>query len=788
MKTVDEILASLSIDEKIRLLNGVGSWDTFSADGKIPVISVSDGPHGLRHQTGNEEVGDINNSNIATCYPTACAIASSWNTQATYKMAQSIAQEAKAENVQIVLGCGMNIKRSPLCGRNFEYFSEDPLLSGEMAAGFANGLQSKNVGTCLKHFALNNQEKYRQSSSSNVDERTMREIYLAGFERAVKKSQPHSIMCSYNMINGTFASANKKLLTEILRDDWGFKGIVMSDWGANIDAVKSLKAGLDLGMPDSNGYFEEQLKAAYEKGELTQAELDTACKRIIELALQYEEHKEEFAGGSKVEPVDFKVQHKNALELACESAVLLKNDGFFPLAKNQKILIVGELAEKMRFQGGGSSHINTAPYPNAVEALKKYCDVEYIPGYYSDFCKESKKSKLNEKLKTQAVAKVRAVIEKNPRIPVLYFCGLEESYEGEGFDRDNLKLPQSHIALYKEIAAITKNIALITFSGSPIDLTFTSDAHAILHMYLCGEACGEACAELICGNKNPSGKLAETWPFKVETGFPVEDLDVDYVEGSLVGYRWYETKNIPVQYEFGYGLSYTKFEYSDLKVNLTDSPSRASGNTGSIEVTIKNIGTVDGAEIVQVYVKNPPCDLSISRSYIELRAFQKVFLKAGEQKTITIPLDDRAFSVYSTKKNSFATAGGEYEICVGASVKDIKLSAPVKIEGEDITELVRPDKEEQAGVFVKHPRHKKGEFTVTDSLIAMSKESLYVRLLLKLYRTAIILKSKSKSKDDPAVKIGISGVEENPLESLISISGGVITEKIARKIVKFANR
>ena len=788
MKTVDEILASLSIDEKIRLLNGVGSWDTFSADGKIPVISVSDGPHGLRHQTGNEEVGDINNSNIATCYPTACAIASSWNTQATYKMAQSIAQEAKAENVQIVLGCGMNIKRSPLCGRNFEYFSEDPLLSGEMAAGFANGLQSKNVGTCLKHFALNNQEKYRQSSSSNVDERTMREIYLAGFERAVKKSQPHSIMCSYNMINGTFASANKKLLTEILRDDWGFKGIVMSDWGANIDAVKSLKAGLDLGMPDSNGYFEEQLKAAYEKGELTQAELDTACKRIIELALQYEEHKEEFAGGSKVEPVDFKVQHKNALELACESAVLLKNDGFFPLAKNQKILIVGELAEKMRFQGGGSSHINTAPYPNAVEALKKYCDVEYIPGYYSDFCKESKKSKLNEKLKTQAVAKVRAVIEKNPRIPVLYFCGLEESYEGEGFDRDNLKLPQSHIALYKEISAITKNIALITFSGSPIDLTFTSDVHAILHMYLCGEACGEACAELICGNKNPSGKLAETWPFKVETGFPVEDLDVDYVEGSLVGYRWYETKNIPVQYEFGYGLSYTKFEYSDLKVNLTDSPSRASGNTGSIEVTIKNIGTVDGAEIVQVYVKNPPCDLSISRSYIELRAFQKVFLKAGEQKTITIPLDDRAFSVYSTKKNSFATAGGEYEICVGASVKDIKLSAPVKIEGEDITELVRPDKEEQAGVFVKHPRHKKGEFTVTDSLIAMSKESLYVRLLLKLYRTAIILKSKSKSKDDPAVKIGISGVEENPLESLISISGGVITEKIARKIVKFANR
>ena len=801
MKTTEEILATLSLDEKIRLLNGVGSWDTFSADGKIPVISVSDGPHGLRHQTGDEEVGDINNSNIATCYPTASAIASSWDTQAIYKMAASIAHEAKAENVQIVLGCGMNIKRSPLCGRNFEYFSEDPYLCGEMAAAFVNGMQSKNVGACLKHFALNNQEKFRQSSSSNVDERTMREIYLAGFERAVKKAQPHSIMCSYNKINGVFSSKNKKLLTEILRDDWGFKGFVMSDWGANIDAVNSLKAGLDLAMPDSGGYFERQLKSAYEKGELTEDEIDRACRKIIEYALMYDEHKEEFAGGSKVEPVDFKVQHNNALELACESAVLLKNEEFLPLkpqTEKQKILVVGELAEKMRFQGGGSSHISTAEYPNAVDALKKYFDVEYVPGYYSDFCKKNKKQKLNAKLKEQAVSAVRALVEKNPKMPVLYFCGLEESYEGEGFDRDNLKLPQSHIDLYKEIAALTANIALVTFSGSPIDLTFAKEAKAILHMYLCGQACGEACAELITGNKNPSGKLAETWPFKVETGFPANDLDVDYVEGPLVGYRWYETKNVPVQYEFGYGLSYTKFEYSDLKVEqlgslrLSKGPSTGSGTAndgvGTVVATIQNIGPVDGGEVVQVYVKNPACDFSISRASIELRAFQKVFLKAGEKKTITIPLDDRAFSVYSTKKKSFETVGGEYEICVGASVKDIRLTAPITIKGQEITELVRPDAEEQAGIFVKHPQHKKGEFTVTDSLIAMSKDSLYVRLLLKLYRTAIILKSKSKSADDPAVKIGITGVEENPLESLISISGGVITEKVARKIVKFANR
>lgn len=795
MKTREEILATLSIDEKIRLLNGVGNWNTYSADGKVPVISVSDGPHGLRHQVV-ADINDINNSNIATCFPTACAIASSWNVEAARRMAAAIAKEAKAENVQIVLGCGMNIKRSPLCGRNFEYFSEDPLLSGEMAAGFVDGMQSKNVGACLKHFALNNQEKYRQSSSSNADERALREIYLAGFERTVRKTQPHSIMCSYNKINGVFSSANKKLLTEILRDDWGFKGIVMSDWGANIDAVNSLKAGLDLGMPDSNGYFEEQLKAAYEKGQLTEADIDKACKRIIDLALIYEAHKDEYAGGSKAESVDFKVQHNIAYELACESAVLLKNDGIFPLPQKQKVLVVGELAQNMRFQGGGSSHISTAHYPDALESLKKYYDVEYVPGYLSTFCKAAKKQKINEKLRAEAVKKIGDFIEKNPRAPLLYFCGLEESYEGEGFDRDDLKLPASHIKLYNEIMKITKNVALVTFSGSAIDLSFVPEARAILHMYLCGEACGEACADLIAGIKNPSGKLAETWPCKIEVGAPVDDLDVDYKEGVLVGYRWYETKNIPVQYEFGFGLSYTNFEYSDLKVSLS-TPSTSSGTTGTtgcsqgpVEVTftIQNIGTVDGSEVAQVYVKNPIDDLEISRSAIELKGFEKVFLKAGEKKTLTITLDDRAFSVYSTKKKCFATVQGDYTICVGASVKDIKLSAPIKVQGYDIHELVRTDKEEQEGIFVKHPRHKKGEFTVTDSLIAMSKESLYVKILLKIYRLVIILSSKSKSTDDPAVKIGITGIEENPLESLISISGGRITKKFARRIVKQANR
>ena len=501
----------------------------------------------------------------------------------------------------------------------------------------------------------------------------------------------------------------------------------------------------------------------------------------------YDAHKDGYAGGSKAEPVDFKVQHNIAYELACESAVLLKNDGMFPLAQKQKIVVVGELAQNMRFQGGGSSHISTAPYQDALESLKKYYDVEYVPGYLSTFCKAGKKQKINEQLRAEAVKKISAFIEKNPRAPVLYFCGLEESYEGEGFDRDDLKLPQSHIKLYNEIIKITKNIALVTFSGSAIDLTFAPDARAILHMYLCGEACGEACADLIAGIKNPSAKLAETWPCKVEVGAPVDDLDVDYKEGVLVGYRWYQTRNMPVQYEFGYGLSYTQFEYSDLKIE----PKEWSLNQSKgleISFTLKNIGTVYGSEVVQVYVKNPIDDLEISRSVIELKGFEKVFLKAGEKKTVTITLDDRAFSVYSTKKKCFATVQGEYTICVGASVKDIKLSAPIKVQSSDIHELVQTDKQEQKEIFVKHPRHKKGEFTVTDSLIAMAQESTYVRVLLKIYRLVIILSSKSKSTDDPAVKIGISGIEENPLESLISISGGRITEKFAKRIVKKANR
>lgn len=792
MTKAEEILKSLSIDEKIRLLNGVGNWDTYDANGKLPVISVSDGPHGLRHQTGEESVGDINDSVLATCFPTASAIACSWNENATKEMARAIAREAKALKVQIILGCGMNIKRSPLCGRNFEYFSEDPLLTGELASSFVLGMKENGSDACVKHFALNNQEKYRQSSSSNVDERTMREIYLSGFERVVRKAQPVSIMCSYNKINGTYASCNKKLLTDILRNDWDFKGFVMSDWGADIDAAKSLKAGLDLGMPDSNGYLGKQIKAAYDKGQVSDEELNKACLRIINALLELDEKK----SLDKRDSVDFVEQHKVAFDLACDSAVLLKNDGFYPLqasegAARQKIVVVGQLAEKTHFQGGGSSHINTADYPSALECLKKDFDVIYIPGYLSTFCKKSKKDKINAKLRNEAVKLLRDIMTKEPELPVLYFCGLEQSYEGEGFDRDDMTLPLSHLALYKEIEGLVKNLGLVTYSGSPIDLQFATKARAILQMYLCGEASGQACHALLTGRKNPSGKLAETWPVKVESGLPVNGFDVDYIEGTLVGYRWYETKNIPVQYEFGYGLSYTNFEYSDLKIEKLSNEAKGPFDAMyNVSLSVENTGKVAGSEIVQIYVKNPqPAkDSGITRASIELRAFKKIFLNPGEKKEVSLQLDQRAFSIYSTKKNCFSTVGGEYEICAASSVKKIQLSEKVQIVGEEITALLPSDSENQAKVFVRHERHKRGEFTVNDTLSEMAKYSAYVRCLLKLFEFYIIMNSESKSRDDPAVKINISGIAENPLECLISISGGLISEKLVAKILKSANR
>lgn len=765
---VQDIIKGLTADEKIRLFNGEGSWHTFGSDNRLPQICMSDGPHGLRKQD-KESYSDINNSNIATCFPTASCLASSWNKNTLAAVGKAIALEAHKENVNIVLGPGTNIKRSPLCGRNFEYFSEDPYLAGTLASEYINSMQAQGVGTSLKHFACNNQEKRRQTSNSIVDERTLNEIYLRAFEIAVKNSQPVSIMCSYNRLNGEYTGNSRKLLTDTLRNKWGFKGFVVSDWGACMSAPECVKNGMDLAMPDSFGYFGKELKKAIAQKIISEADIEKANSRILEAAVKLN------ANHVPIE-VDYKQQHQTALHLAEDCAVLLKNDGILPL-KKQKVAVIGELAEYMRFQGGGSSHISTADYPNAVQALgSEGYEVVYSKGYYSGFCSQKKAAEKNRKLIQEAVEAVRKAAEQN--LPVLYFCGLTDTFEGEGFDRENLNLPQEQLELLEKILSVTDNVAVISFSGSPIAFPFADKVKAILHMYLCGEACGEACASLISGKTNPSGKLAETFPYKVEDtpcyrNFAPDEDNVPYKEGIFTGYRYYESKNIPVQYEFGFGLSYTTFEYSDLSVELPN-----------VTFSIKNTGSVAGSEVAEVYVVNPKND---NRAVKELRGYAKVYLQPGEKKSVTIELDENAFKVYSATQEKFVRISGEYEIQAASSIKKVHLTQKVQINGIEFDEAVKPVPDS----FYEEKRisvHSKGGYTINDSLSVLADSSFRIRMILKTIEKVAVLTCKGRSKEDPAVKITLSAIRENPLVSIISTSGGMITEKFARKLVQWANR
>jgi len=773
----------LSIQEKIRLFNGNGSWKTYNAQGKVNYFFMSDGPHGLRKQD-IEDYADMNNSKTATCFPTASCIASSWDRLALRKMAKAIAREAIAEKVDVVLGPGVNIKRSPLCGRNFEYFSEDPYLAGTLASEYINAMQEEGVGTSLKHFAANNQETRRQTANSIIDDRTLNEIYLRPFEIAVKNSQPTTIMSSYNRVNGDWVSRSTTLLTDILRKKWGFQGAVVSDWGACLDAPKCLKAGMDLSMPDSYGYFDSQLQKAFDKNQITEADLDTANKRILDLAYAFTKNRKEFPP-----QVDFSEQHQIALELATESAVLLKNDSVLPLKQKSELLIIGELAEIMKFQGGGSSHISTTKYPNAIEALKsKGFICNYEKGFNTVFMSKKKAEKLNKAYLEAALKQAKAAASKN--IPILVFAGLTESYEGEGFDRTDLSLPQEQLNLINKLTEITNIIIVVSFSGSPIDLSFSPKVAAILHMYLCGQACGEACAELLSGNITPSGKLAETFPVSLsdvscKDNFALPDDNIFYKERLNVGYRHYESNNIPVQYEFGYGLSYTSFDYSDFKVEVLPSDC-INTQICKISFTLTNTGNYDGAEITQIYVMNPQDDFD--RPKIELRGFTKTFVEKNHSAQVEILLDKNCFKVFSTKSDCFVTIPGEYTIVVGKSIKQHIFSQKVTIDGTKTTaeQLFVDD----AAILEsrKVETHHKGTFTTTDSLGDMAKESRFIRGLLKVIDFAYVKISKADSKEDPAVKIALSAIRENPIESLISTGNGIIKQKLIEKIIKKANK
>lgn len=665
MRNIKDLVGKMTLEEKAGMCSGTDFWHLQGVERLgIPPVMVSDGPHGLRKQEGTVDHLGMRDSIKAVCFPAACATASSFDRDLLQILGETLGEECQAEGVSVLLGPAINIKRSPLCGRNFEYLSEDPYLAGELAAAYIAGVQSKNVGTSIKHFAANNQEYRRMVISSELDEQTLREIYLAGFEIAVKTAQPWTVMCSYNKINGVFSSENPRLLTGILRDEWGFKGYVMSDWGAVNRRVEGLKAGLDLEMPSSRGVTNAQIVRAVKDGSLPEAVLDTAVERILNIVFQY-------ADAHIARDFDREKHHAVAVKIEEESAVLLKNDGpLLPLQKGKRIAFIGEFAEKPRFQGGGSSHINPFRISNALASVKKIPGAGeplYARGFPADQ-DERDEALFAEALKAAAQADVAVI-----------FAGLPDSFESEGYDRTHMRLPRCQDELIRAVCGVQKNTVVVLHKGSPVEMPWADEAGAILDLYLGGQGVGEAAVRLLYGEANPSGKLAETFPVKLEDNpsylnFPGTKNRVCYGEGIYVGYRYYDKKQMPVRYPFGHGLSYTAFSYAKLRL---DKKSLKAGEALGVKLEVTNTGGRAGKEIVQLYVRDKTG--TPKRPEKELKGFVKLALAAGETKTAEFTLDGRAFAYYNTDIADWHIAGGEYEILIGKSSRDIQLRDTVQV-------------------------------------------------------------------------------------------------------------
>ena len=655
-RDLKKIVSEMTLEEKAGMCSGLDFWYLKEVEHLgIPKVMVSDGPHGLRKQ---DEKGDhlgINDSIKAVCFPPAVLSACSFDRGLMEEMGKAIGREAQANDVSVVLGPAVNIKRSPLCGRNFEYYSEDPYLAGEIAAAFVKGVQSQHVGTSIKHFAANNQEYRRMSSSSEVDERTLREIYFPAFETAVKKAQPYTFMCSYNQINGTFASENKWLLTDVLRGEWGFKGYVMSDWGAVNDRVKGLEAGLELEMPASGGDNDAMIVKAVKDGALEEKILDQAVERILRIIFEYADHRK---------PQEFTMEkdHEEAQHIAEESMVLLKNENhILPLKTSEKAAFIGGFARNPRFQGGGSSHINCFKTTNVLDSVPCDAQVVYAEGFPAD------RDFYDKALADEAV-KAAAEADK-----AVIFAGLPESFESEGYDRSHMRLPECQNRLITEILKVQPNTVIVLHNGSPVEMPWLGEIKGLLETYLGGQAGGAAAANILYGKINPSGKLAETMPLKLSDNPSYLNFGggekVEYREGIFVGYRYYDTKEMDVAFPFGYGLSYTTFAYSNLKLSMENPTEK---DTVMVSADVTNTGKSAGKEVVQLYIR----DLTGSaiRPEKELKGFEKVFLEPGETKTVTMELNKRSFAWYNTKLHDWFAASGDYEILVGASSRDIRLT------------------------------------------------------------------------------------------------------------------
>lgn len=725
---IEKILEQMTLEDKVALGSGKDFWHTKEMTRYgIESIMVADGPHGLRKQPEEADMLGINNSIPATSFPTAVLSACSFDEKLLKHMGKAIAMEAKANKVSVVLGPGANIKRNPLCGRNFEYFSEDPYLTGKLAAAFIQGVQGTGIGTSLKHYAMNNQEYKRFSSDSIVDERTMREIYLAGFEMAVKEGKPDTVMCCYNKVNGLHGSRNKWLLTDVLREEWGFDGLVMTDWGAMVDRMDAYLAGCDLSMPGGSNFMEKETIEAVKNGQLPEDYVDESARRVLKLVEK----------GLEAVKEDVQVSLQDNFELARkiaeESAVLLKNeDGILPVLEKEKVAFIGPMAEKSRYQGAGSSHIN--PW-KLVSATQSCPQVAYAKG-----CNED--GSTNETLLKEALELAKA------KEKVVVFAGLTDSYESEGFDRENMKMPQGHIHMIEEVAKVNPNVIVVLMSGSAVELPWYDKAKAVLYMGLCGEAGGEAVVNLIFGYANPSGRLAETWGMKYEDcvsagyyGSPFKDAQ--YREGIYVGYRYYESAEIPVRFPFGYGLSYTTFTYMDLKVN------------GKIVTCkVRNTGKVTGKEVVQLYIE--PKGQRGYRAKRELKGFTKISLNPGEEKQVQFELDERSFAVWN---DSWKIPEGCYDICIGKDSHSMVLRKEVEISRNKNKSMFVPDEiknpevpqwyfspenaptqedfEQMLGRKILEKPLKKGEFTMENTVMEMKDYSLIMKLMYKIVEIVV---------------------------------------------------
>ena len=745
---IRELVSQMTLEEKAGLCSGADFWHTKAVERLgIPAVMVSDGPHGLRKQ---DEAGDhlgINDSIKAVCFPAGCALASSFDRDLAEKMGETIGQECQAEDVSTILGPAVNIKRSPLCGRNFEYYSEDPYAASEMSAAFIRGVQSRNVGTSVKHFLANNQEKRRMTNSSDVDERTLREIYMAPFEGAVKNGKPWTVMNSYNRINGTFVGESKEYLTELLREEWGFDGYVMSDWGAVNDRVEALKAGMDLEMPSSNGVNDALIVKAVQEGSLDEAAVDQACERILNIVFRYMENRDENA------VFDREKDHGTAASVEEECIVLLKNEcgesgkPVLPLDRDRKIAFIGKYAQAPRYQGGGSSHINSWKVESALEAVKDFADVAYAKGF------DDAQDQADEALEAEAV---QAAEDADAAV---IFAGLPDSFESEGYDRTHLNLPECQNRLISKICDVQKNVVVVLHNGSPVVMPWKDRVSAIVEAYLGGQAVGKAEVRVLFGEVNPSGRLSETFPNRLEDTpcyltYGKGRDHAEYREGVFVGYRYYTTRDMDVQYPFGYGLSYTTFGYSDL---ATDKSGLTDADTLSVSVDVKNTGDRSGKEVVQLYVA--PVNSEVPRPLRELKGFEKVSLEPGEKKTVAFTLDDRAFAVWNADLHCWDVPDGAYKIQICRNAREVILETEVQVKN------------------TKRPRQKYTANTCMGELFADPKAQQILGQMMGNNEQAKEMEEKSQG-EAVSQEMLAAMMQDMPLRQLISFVPGMTWDAV----------